>query len=251
MDLNTRFKDHKAIWENNAKKNASWAVLSDPNSFDMENSDFFASGSCHIDLLMNEIKELNLDNLKREKAMDFGCGIGRLTRALSLHYQKIIGVDVSQTMIDKAMVANKDYPRCRFVCNNESDLQKFSSEKLDLFLSLIVFQHIPPPYNETYFLSALDLLKPGAIAIIQAVSKRKKGLKNRLRSALPEKFFRLKHQLLKSHIPYVTMYSLEFERVLALIEKSGATLIKANEDGAGGADWQSYTYFIRKNQLSK
>ncbi len=54
---------------------------------------FFDTGRVEIGQLMAEI---NPFSDARGKALDFGCGLGRLTRALLGHYRQAFGVDISE-----------------------------------------------------------------------------------------------------------------------------------------------------------
>jgi predicted TPR repeat methyltransferase len=45
-----------------------------------------------------QLRELGHDP-QRQMAVDFGCGVGRLTQALGDHFERAIGIDVSPTMI--------------------------------------------------------------------------------------------------------------------------------------------------------
>ena len=41
----------------------------------------------------------------RRSALDFGCGIGRLSQALAEHFDQVYGVDISPKMIELARAA--------------------------------------------------------------------------------------------------------------------------------------------------
>ena len=43
----------------------------------------------------------------RALALDFGCGAGRLSRALAAHFEHVVGVDVSASMIETARALNR------------------------------------------------------------------------------------------------------------------------------------------------
>ena len=45
--------------------------------------------------------------LRHGTALDFGCGVGRLTHALAPHFERTYGVDVSSTMIEQAQAARR------------------------------------------------------------------------------------------------------------------------------------------------
>jgi ubiquinone/menaquinone biosynthesis C-methylase UbiE len=68
--------------------------------------------------------------MQRESALDFGCGVGRLTRALSRYFNQSYGIDISASMIKKAQELNQSYPNCQFIFNDKADLRFFSDLSL-------------------------------------------------------------------------------------------------------------------------
>jgi ubiquinone/menaquinone biosynthesis C-methylase UbiE len=46
--------------------------------------------------------------------LDFGCGLGRLTRALALHLAEVWGVDLWSRMIQPARASHRDVSSCSF-----------------------------------------------------------------------------------------------------------------------------------------
>ena len=80
---------------------------------------------------------------KRDLALDFGCGVGRVTRAMASYYDRCTGVDVSDVMVDAATSLNAGIDRLEFVHNPEPDLTIFDDATFDLVYSNIVLQHLP------------------------------------------------------------------------------------------------------------
>jgi ubiquinone/menaquinone biosynthesis C-methylase UbiE len=121
-----------------------WAVLTDPERrFRKWNvQEFFASGAAEIARVIRKAEELELPG-QRRAALDFGCGVGRLTRPLSEFFDRCIGVDISESMISQAREWHGGSPSCRFVLNTQGDLQVFKDKSFDLVYSNIVLQHLP------------------------------------------------------------------------------------------------------------
>ena len=69
-------------------------------------------------------------------ALDFGCGVGRLTRGMAAFCGEVVGLDVSPGMLAEAV---KDAPENTTFVTELRDGQTF-----DWVNSIIVFQHIPP-----------------------------------------------------------------------------------------------------------
>ena len=62
---------------------------------------FFKTGE---DLLARQMKLIQDRGIQisRGRALDFGCGVGRLTNAMATYFDEVIGVDISSTMIGNA-----------------------------------------------------------------------------------------------------------------------------------------------------
>lgn len=102
---------------------------------------FFATGELEIAQLMRRADSLGLPG-RRVRALDFGSGLGRLTRALAGRFDQAYGVDVSHEMVARARALTADVPGCRFVTNGTEDLRGFPDEHFDLIYTRIVLQHL-------------------------------------------------------------------------------------------------------------
>ena len=73
-------------WENLGSHDPYWAVLSDPTKKGgrWDKVEFFASGRREIEQVLSNLTRLCVP-LGSSLALDFGCGVGRLSRALSQH----------------------------------------------------------------------------------------------------------------------------------------------------------------------
>src|SRR6266404_436869 len=89
-------------WESLAQDDPMWAICTDParRGRRWEPSEFFATGETEIETVMKHISDLGVHVDFSGIALDFGCGIGRLTQALGRRFRKCIGIDISTTMID-------------------------------------------------------------------------------------------------------------------------------------------------------
>ena len=57
------------------------------------------TGEREISLLMHEMRSLGISVNQHGRALDFGCGVGRLTQALARRFDTVVGVDVSPQMV--------------------------------------------------------------------------------------------------------------------------------------------------------
>ncbi len=160
-------------WENLAQLNPGWAILTTDKQkkrSQWDSAEFFATGEKDITQFLIYVKNLGV-GLGTGKALDFGCGVGRLTRALAKHFDKVYGVDISSTMLAMAKNIHQDNPRIVFSQNTNENLSCFDSEKFDSVCSLITLQHIPDKkIIQTYLREFIRILKLGGILYFQLPS---------------------------------------------------------------------------------
>jgi ubiquinone/menaquinone biosynthesis C-methylase UbiE len=119
--------------------------------------------------LENELKRLPADVKPRaRRALEIGCGPGRLMAPLSRHFGEIHGVDVSDEMIGLARRTLSGIAHAHAHHAPGSDLGAFADESFDFVYSYAVFQHIPDrEVVMRYFAETRRVLKPGGIARFQ------------------------------------------------------------------------------------
>jgi len=135
-------EQQQAWWDGAARDNAKSAILSDKESWDAD--EFFASGV----LWWTEQKDFAASQgvvLNGRAALDFGCGVGRMTRALTSDYEQVTGVDISAEMLEQAV----SHPSAQFVQVASYPLP-FADQSFDLVHSSLVVQHISYPHSLEY-----------------------------------------------------------------------------------------------------
>lgn len=173
-------------WEILAQEDPLWAICSDPQKRhgQWNEDEFFATGRQEVEKVLAHVRSLGLHPDGSLPALDFGCGVGRLTRALSAHFSEAWGVDISPTMIERAREFHRDNPRCRFLVNPTSRLEQLSGGYFGFIYTSIVLQHIDPQHSREYLAELLRVLRPSGILVFQAVDRYKAGLLRRLRGRL-------------------------------------------------------------------
>lgn len=170
--LPMELESHRRNWEDLSELDPYWAILSDPSKrfggWDL--GDFFESGRAEVDGLMSRTGALGRP-LERRQALDFGCGVGRLTRALSTYFDRCVGIDISEQMVATAREVNRDVHNCQFAVNNGSDLRSWQAESFDLVYTQLVLQHLP---GRAAILRCLEelvrLVRPGGLLVFQLPS---------------------------------------------------------------------------------
>ena len=163
---------HKQEWEELAKVDPLWAILtsSDRLGGGWELAEFFATGEAEISEMLKVADDLG-EPVRRDRALDFGCGVGRLSRPLAERFRECVALDISEGMLKLARELNEDRPNCRFVVNAAPDLGQLETESFDLVYSSLVLQHMPSvEVVEAYVSEFLRILRPGGLAVFQALS---------------------------------------------------------------------------------
>lgn len=158
----------RMVWERLARRDPFWAVLaaSEKEGNRWKIDEFFELGTREVEASLTRLSH-HLPGLPRERALDFGCGVGRLTQGLGQHYRQVIGVDVAAQMIALANRHNRMPATVSFVHNPRADLQRFASDHFDLVFSLITLQHVPPPLIEAYVREFVRVVRPGGALYFQ------------------------------------------------------------------------------------
>lgn len=179
----------KAVWEAHARHDPFWAILSAPakKQRGWDTGEFFETGRREIRDLFGRMKELNIIPAGK-KALDFGCGVGRLTIPLAEYFETVLGIDISPTMIELAGKYNRYPDRVHYLINQEDNLNILKSDTLDFIYTNIVLQHIPTDITLGYLAEFLRVLKPEGILVFQLPSHiRPEYLSRSARKAIPDK----------------------------------------------------------------
>jgi len=178
------FQSIKKNWEGLAQKDAHWAICthSDKKYGKWNHDEFFQTGEIEISALFRLLEKEGISPPDTEQALDFGCGVGRLSRALAKHFEKVSGIDVSPTMIQKAKDGHSSYHQIQFLLNEQNGLALIESETISFIYSAIVLQHISYPESLQYVIEFLRILKPGGILVFQVPTRdiRKNSLLHRI-----------------------------------------------------------------------
>lgn len=229
MSLKKKLKRYQKQWEILGENDPLWAVLTDNTkrgSWEKYLNDFFLSGKVEIEGIINYLEEKKI-SFYRKKALDFGCGVGRLTRFLCKFFNSVIGVDVSHTMLEKAKELNSNLKNCFFYLNTKPDLRDFESESFNFIYSSLVFQHLSPDISLNYIRDFVRLLSPDGVAVFHIPFKSPHRIHRRIFTRLIPRFMKQKHferqtgikSLMESH--YIPK-----EKIFAVIQSNDARLIE-------------------------
>lgn len=207
---------------------------------------FWATGAADVSGALAECAPYGLEC---GRALDFGCGVGRLSRALSPHFRQVDGVDVSAGMVELAR--QSPFSNTTFHENPYPHLRLFGDAHFDFALSVMTLQHMPPGLMKQYVSELGRVLKPGALAWLQVPhapvsrfsSVRARTVARRLVFKVP--FARRLWKWRKGELP-LEMYGLRRARVEHLLQRAGFEVLRVAVDQAAGDDWHSFHYVARR-----
>jgi len=240
-------------WEAFARRDPLWAILTSPgrdgNRWDPE--EFFRSGIDEVAALMRYVASLGVA-LPRRRALDFGCGVGRLTRALARHFDEAWGVDISPSMIRQARQWSQG-EACRFVLNETSDLRQLPDGHFDLVYSNIVLQHIPPRHARRYLRELVRVTSPGGLLIFQLPVGPRPGtaaparLKARVKARLPAPLRSAWDGLRRwREFPRMDMHGTPREEVERIVRDAGGRVVDVLPDQSAGTAWPGFRYCVTR-----
>ena len=246
--------DLKENWNKLGEHNAIDAILSGFENKHSENviEDFFKTGKQEIQNLMVYLNDLNIQFPKR-KALDFGCGIGRLSQSLTDYFDEVYGVDIADSMIKLANKYNNKGNKCKYILNENNDLQIFEDNMFDFIYTNITLQHMELKYIKKYLKEFLRIINPEGFIVFQLPSEPicknfSRKLKYLLKSILIKQVrdFIYKFQLKILKIPRMEMHGIKPDKISIYLQKIGAKLIDIKQNNSDNDAWTSYLYCICK-----
>lgn len=244
-------------WNKFGLEDPMWAILTQENKkggkWDV--GAFFETGKKEIKQLFNLLEKLNV-TLPPGKAIDFGCGIGRLTQAMAEYMDEVVGIDIAPSMIDQANILNNHVGKVTYHLNEQNALSNFPSESFSLIYSNITLQHMRPRYARVYIQEFVRLLKKDGVMVFQMPAKRKdlslSGIIYRFASAIDHDrgaaflHYIIKKSRLDKSDALMEMYGSSPEHIKSWLIGLPIEIRLIRENKSAGKQWQSFKYVIRK-----
>jgi len=250
-------RENKQAWEDWGRVDPLWAVLTEPsargNRWNIE--EFFASGASVVAAVFADAAKHGLP-AERLTAIDFGCGVGRLTRALAGHVEHVVGLDIAQSMVDEAKRLNAGVDRCEFRVQHTDDLRAFADGSVDVVLTLLVLQHIPAMTAiERYLAEFVRVLAPGGLLAFQlpthipapAPPSLRARLRPRTRAAAALRRLGVSPRWLHRRLgwsPAMPMTAIPSDRVAQIIDAAGGTIVASHQTAPDHGGVESRYYYV-------
>lgn len=161
-DKQSVLEEMKSEWDERARRDAHFYVAFGRRS--QTEDEFLASAAEVMPSLEAEFVRLPPGAKSGRRALEIGCGPGRLMIRMAEHFGEVHGVDISAEMVALARQRLREVPNTQVHLSSGRDLGMFEENFFDFIYSYIVFQHIPEQSIVLNYLSECRrILKPGGI----------------------------------------------------------------------------------------
>jgi ubiquinone/menaquinone biosynthesis C-methylase UbiE len=243
--MSNELEQLRATWNALGEDDPLWAILSRPDKRGgrWNVDEFFNAGENEIVAVESWMTNLGLPRQHRV-ALDFGCGVGRLTRALASRYDEVIGVDISPSMIAQARRLHAHLSNVRFVENAQKHLHFLADASVDLVYSVITLHHIPTDMQLAYIREFLRVLAPGGLVVFQIAtgySHDWRGLGYRL---LPNRVLAPLRRRVHATRVAAEMHIVDEIEISALVTAASKRIVHAADVDSAGAGFRGRLLFV-------
>ena len=217
---------------------------------------FFETGERYVDDTWTAIEGFFGTGFHPTRAMDFGCGVGRLAIPFARRCDAVVGVDVSESMLETARSNAKEHGLTNATFVQGDDTLSRVTGRFDFVHSFIVFQHIPPSRGLEILRRQIDLLTDDGIGALhftyafgstmtpakrrQIVARQRFPLLNTLASLVKGKTVE----------PTMEMNEYDVNELLKTLQESGChdVHLRFSETSHRGHPFYGVTLFFRKRR---
>lgn len=227
----------RTSWTHLGEEKPHFSVLSGdvflPDRFE-ENADaFWRTGEENVELIARSLARFGVNELSALTCNEYGCGVGRLTVALAKRFAHVHAYDISAAHLAIAQARAGEVGADNIDFHDTSEDFLGPLEPCDVYVSIIVLQHNPPPVIELLLRRALQSLRPGGLALFQ------------LPIWIADYRFSIEAYLAAPPSRRIEMHYLPQARVFRLSQETGCEVLETRKDSWTN-DTESYTFAIRK-----
>ena len=151
-------------WEKFGRQAPYFGVLADErfaaDRIHENRDEFFATGRGFVAQLI-ERYERHFGELPRGRALDHGCGVGRLTFPLAAEFGSVVGIDISPSMLAEAGANAREFRIANIEFALADDRLSNADGGFDFVNSYITLQHIPVRRGLAILSRLIDKVKLG------------------------------------------------------------------------------------------
>ncbi len=186
---------------------------------------FMKSGEEYVANLFALIRKHIDPKFNPKRALDFGCGVGRLVIPLANRVEEAVGVDIAPSMLDLCRENAKKIGVTNITLCESDDTLSLVQGKFQLVNTYIVLQHISPERGYELIQSMIDRIEIGGVGSIQVTyAKSRKYFIHEQNKAL---YYRRDGNMLVDLVSAssgppegtITMYDYDLNQLMALVSR--------------------------------
>jgi SAM-dependent methyltransferase len=237
-------------WDEIAFLDGYWAILSAPEkrhgAWDVR--EFLQTGRREMDEVFRRAEQWGLP-VEHSRALDFGCGVGRLTGALAARFDTCLGLDISHVMVSRARELHPAMEPTSFLTIDEAPLSKMPNRSFDFVYSNLVLQHMRDRgLIESTINDFVRLLKHGGLLVFQLPSfipaRRRLQLRPRLYAALRATGLPAASLYSRLGLHPIRMTAVDESRVVSRIKAAGGKVLEVDRRLLEATGIEDRTYFV-------
>ena len=231
-----------SAWQELGSLEPYFAVLTNPD-FLLANvtaerlQEFFASGEREVEDLLRGARSLFDFDVPFGRALDFGCGVGRLTIPLARRARHVLAVDAADSMRTRARTHCESARVDNVEFLTSKDFYSVPRSSIHLACAHLVLQHIPPSSGNRILRHLLSLVAPGGLCSVDVTFYR-----SGTRSRGVGRWFRARSRIVHAavsmmrgtpRLPYMQMNTYDLGFVLRAFSCHGfsRSIVTVSSDG--------------------
>jgi SAM-dependent methyltransferase len=225
-------RDTDSDWREVARKEPYWGVISvdrykGKSLKEQDQKTFFQSGPVYLDYIMALTKALLDPKFEIKRALDFGCGVGRLAIAIAKAAKgEVVGVDVSPEMLRLCAEHAKEAGVANLTLVESDDELSAVKGTFNFVNTYIVLQHIPPQRGIALIQKLLSKAENNGVVALQLTYG--KARRHLVHEEGRSGYFRRDGGTLVELAPRadlrpegsITMYDYDLNQVMAVIQEA-------------------------------
>jgi 2-polyprenyl-3-methyl-5-hydroxy-6-metoxy-1,4-benzoquinol methylase len=231
----------RATWTRLGNEEPYWSVVTD-ESFRADRSSanlssFYEGGARAVEEFEAFAMRSGNKLSSEQTCFELGCGVGRMTASLAPRFSRVVAADISASHLNIAQSALSEKGITNVTFRHLATPDALEAlPGFDVFVSLIVLQHNPPPIMAFMLRTILEILRPDGIAYFQ------------LPTYLEGYSFNIKAYLSSEMLPRgIEMHVLPQQHVFDIIRVCNCRVLEVREDGwTGIANCISNTFLVQK-----
>jgi SAM-dependent methyltransferase len=153
-------------WDDRARRDAFHYIASWKKDWNIDS--FLASGGKDYAALVSPVLKRCGISANGEVMVELGCGAGRMTPSFARRYSRVVALDLSAEMLQRARQIHAEQQNILWLRVGGADLACLRSGSADFVFSYLVLQHLPTEdLAFGYIRELLRVLRPGGAFLFQ------------------------------------------------------------------------------------